>query len=51
MREAAEWVASQTAGARPVLIGYPVVFDWMFLHWYFVHFVGSHRSGFPGLST
>ena len=48
MREAAEWVASQTAGARPVLVGYPVVFDWMFLHWYFVRFAGESPFGFSG---
>lgn len=48
MREAAEWVASQTAGARPVLVGYPVVFDWMFLHWYFVNFAGESPFGFSG---
>jgi len=32
MHEAAEWVRTQTAGARPVMVGYPVVFDWMFVH-------------------
>jgi hypothetical protein len=31
MLEAARWIAVQAGGARPVLIGYPVVFDWMFL--------------------
>ncbi len=48
MREAAEWVAAQTIGARPVLVGYPVVFDWMFMHWYFVRFVGESPFGFSG---
>ncbi|MGH3187221.1 MAG: exonuclease [Streptosporangiaceae bacterium] len=48
MREAAEWVAAQTVGARPVLVGYPVVFDWMFLHWYFVNFAGESPFGFSG---
>src|SRR5689334_17856072 len=38
---AAEWVESVAEGARPVLVGYPVVFDWMFLHWYFVAFCGE----------
>lgn len=48
MREAAAWVESVAAGARPVLVGYPVVFDWMFLHWYFVAFCGSSPFGFSG---
>jgi hypothetical protein len=46
MHEAADWVAQESAGFRPVLVGYPVVFDWMFLHWYFVHFVGKSPFGF-----
>jgi hypothetical protein len=46
MRDAAQWVLDQAATSRPVLIGFPVVFDWMFLHWYFVRFVGQSPFGF-----
>ncbi len=48
MEEAALWVTSVAATARPVLVGYPVVFDWMFLHWYFVAFVDESPFGFSG---
>jgi DNA polymerase III epsilon subunit-like protein len=48
MAEAAEWVAKQASGDLPVLVGYPVVFDWMFLHWYFVRFAGRSPFGFSG---
>jgi len=48
MGAAAAWVGDQAAGARPVLVGYPVVFDWMFLHWYFVRFLGESPFGFSG---
>ncbi len=48
MRDAAEWVIAQSKDARAVLVGYPVVFDWMFLHWYFMHFVGKSPFGFSG---
>lgn len=48
MREAASWVAEQAGDDRPVLVGYPVVFDWMFLHWYFVRFLGQSPFGFSG---
>jgi hypothetical protein len=48
MRAAALWVARQAGVARPVLVGYPVVFDWMFLHWYFVNFTGESPFGFSG---
>jgi hypothetical protein len=46
MREAADWVALEAGTSRPVLVGYPLVFDWMFLHWYFVHFLGESPFGF-----
>jgi len=48
MPEAADWVRAQAGGARPVMVGYPIVFDWMFLHWYFVRFCGSSPFGFSG---
>jgi hypothetical protein len=48
MAGAAAWVEAVARGARPVLVGYPVVFDWMFLHWYFVTFCGESPFGFSG---
>jgi hypothetical protein len=48
MRDAAEWLRTQAADRRPVMVAYPVVFDWMFIHWYFVRFVGESPFGFSG---
>jgi hypothetical protein len=51
MRGALDWIAAQAGeagGARPVLVGYPVVFDWMFLYWYFIRFAGESPFGFSG---
>lgn len=48
MGDAATWVTEQAGDDRPVLVGYPVVFDWMFLHWYFVRFLGKSPFGFSG---
>lgn len=48
MGAAAKWVREQAGEARPVLVGYPVVFDWMFLHWYFVRYAGESPFGFSG---
>jgi hypothetical protein len=48
MEAATRWVSECAADARPALVGYPVVFDWMFLHWYFVRFVGESPFGFSG---
>jgi hypothetical protein len=40
MTDARAWVLQEAAAvdARPVLVGWPVVFDWMFLHWYWTTF-------------
>jgi DNA polymerase III epsilon subunit-like protein len=38
MAEAKEWVVSVCDGHRPVLVAYPVAFDWSFLYWYFERF-------------
>lgn len=46
MRAADEWVRGLLPGARPVLVAYPVAFDWAFLYWYFVKFNGSSPFGF-----
>ena len=46
MDEAADWVARQAGPDRPVLVGYPLVFDGMFLHWYFIHYRQVSPFGF-----
>jgi hypothetical protein len=46
MAEASEWITEHAGSTRPVLVGYPVVFDWMFLHWYFTRFAGGSPFGF-----
>lgn len=46
MSAAAQWVEEQADGARPVLVAYPVAFDWSFLYWYFMRFTGRSPFGF-----
>lgn len=46
--DAKEWIERLAANTKPVLVGYPVVFDWMFMHWYFVRFAGASPFGFSG---
>lgn len=48
MRSAALWVERVADDRRPVLVAYPVAFDWMFLHWYFESFAGSSPFGHSG---
>ena len=38
MTEAAQWVTSLSGAARPILVAYPLSFDWSFLYWYFIRF-------------
>jgi hypothetical protein len=38
MTEASKWVRHIAQGASPVLVAYPLSFDWTWLYWYFVQF-------------
>lgn len=38
MTAACRWVKSVAGDARPVLVAYPLSFDWTFLYWYFVRY-------------
>lgn len=38
MSEAYEWVCGAHHNAEPVLVAYPLSFDWTWLYWYFVQF-------------
>lgn len=50
MMNFAEWVKSVIPdGARPIFIGYNAAFDWMFVHWYFIHFIGENPFGYSAL--
>lgn len=44
MTEAATWVRSLSGKGRPVLVAYPLSFDWSWMYWYFVRF---SREGSP----
>ena len=38
MSAAARWVLKESEGTRPVFVGYPATFDWMFSRYYFEEF-------------
>jgi hypothetical protein len=38
MTEASRWVKDNCGEANPVLVAYPLSFDWSWLYWYFVRF-------------
>ncbi|HFE46811.1 MAG TPA: exonuclease [Nannocystis exedens] len=41
MADARRWIEARSAHANPVLVAYPLSFDWSWLYWYFVRFTGS----------
>src|ERR1700733_6812807 len=45
MNEAATWIKSIAGSGRPVLVAYPLSFDWSWLYWYFIRF-SAHGSPF-----
>jgi hypothetical protein len=38
MTRAAAWVRDVAAAGRPVLVAYPLAYDWLWLYWYFVRY-------------
>jgi hypothetical protein len=38
MAEACQWVKKIAGEANPVLVAYPLSFDWSWLYWYFIRF-------------
>ncbi len=38
LTDAARWVRAVAGAGRPVLVAYPLSFDWTWLYWYFVRF-------------
>jgi hypothetical protein len=38
MVEAHHWVKTNCTGGNPVLVAYPLSFDWSWLYWYFIRF-------------
>ncbi|MEU2616812.1 exonuclease [Streptomyces sp. NPDC007157] len=48
LAEFGDWVRAVSAGAQPVMCGYPASYDWMFLYWYLIRFTGSSPFGHSG---
>jgi hypothetical protein len=38
MKDAFDWVWQVAGNAKPVLVAYPLSFDWSWLYWYFIRF-------------
>ncbi|MGP4007668.1 3'-5' exonuclease [Streptomyces sp. 4N124] len=46
--EFTDWVREVSAGAQPVMCGYPASYDWTFLYWYLIRFTGVSPFGHSG---
>ena len=44
MSQAAEWITKVAGDGDPILVAYPLSFDWSWLYWYFVRF---SKTGSP----
>ena len=45
MTAASRWVSQIAGHGKPVLVAYPLSFDWAWLYWYFIRFSSNpHRS-------
>jgi hypothetical protein len=50
MEQIEAWLAKVTpAGYRPVHVAWPSSFDFMWTHWYFIHFLGRDPFGHSGV--
>lgn len=45
VRAAAAWVKTVADGALPVLVAYPLAYDWMWLYWYWMRFTSRSPFG------
>ncbi|MGW6907900.1 3'-5' exonuclease [Streptomyces sp. NPDC054940] len=48
LTEFTAWVREVSAGAQPVMAGYPASYDWTFLYWYLIRFTGASPFGHSG---
>ena len=48
MQAATAWVESLREHGRPIFLGAPAVWDGMFVHWYFIRYIGHNPFGTTG---
>ncbi len=49
MRSLESWLVGACGGNQPIFIGNNAPFDWMFVCWYFWHFLGRNPFGYDAL--
>src|SRR5262245_2790666 len=51
MSKLRDWVKAVSGEATPVFVGFNAGFDWSFVNWYFIHFLGENPFGFAPLDV
>jgi DNA polymerase III epsilon subunit-like protein len=51
MAKLRDWVKKVSGAAKPVFVGFDAGFDWSFVNWYFIHFLGENPFGFAPLDV
>jgi DNA polymerase III epsilon subunit-like protein len=46
-----DWVKKASGSAKPVFVGFNAGFDWSFVNWYFIHFLGENPFGIAPLDV
>jgi hypothetical protein len=49
MEEFANWIKEVSQDQRPVFVAYPAGFDFTWIHWYMIHFLGKDPFGINAL--
>lgn len=51
MAKLRDWVKKVSRAAKLVFVGFNAGFDWSFVNWYFIHFLGENPFGFAPLDV
>ena len=49
MQKFADWIAKVSGDKKPIFVGSPITFDWCFVNYYFIKFLGYNPFGVSGI--
>ena len=49
MEKFADWIAKVSGDRKPIFVGSPIAFDWCFVNYYFIKFLGHNPFGVSGI--
>jgi DNA polymerase III alpha subunit (gram-positive type) len=51
MRKFADWITWTSKEKHPTFVGFNLGFDWSFVNWYFIKYLGENPFGVSGIDT